>query len=66
MNFCIVFVRNLQAHKGKGILFDAASAAKTNLLKLIEGSKLDAEFCLELLLNMFGPNTLTKLAARKN
>lgn len=40
MNFCIVFVRNLQAHKGKGILFDAASAAKNNLLKLIEGSKL--------------------------
>jgi len=62
--FLKVFIKNYQNHKGP--LVEVSTAIKTALMGILSKSELSSDAAYELLQNLFGPNTLLKLAVRRN
>lgn len=63
-NFLRVFVKNLTSPKA--LLYGVSNEVKTSLMNLLKSMEVSSELALELINLMFGPNTLKKLAMRRN
>ena len=48
------------------MLFDVARTLKTSLIKMLEAAEITPDYALELIQKLFGPNTATKLAIKRN
>jgi hypothetical protein len=63
-NFLRVLVKNLSSPKN--VLNGVSVEVKTSLMGLLNSMKISSELALELINLMFGPNTMKKLAMRRN
>lgn len=63
-NFLRVFVRGLSIQKGT--LFDISKAVKASLIRMLEQVQIPAEQAMQLMQTLFGPNTSTRLAIKRN
>ena len=59
-----VFVRGLSIQKG--MLYEVAKEIKTSIIKMLELVQIPPEHAMQLLQALFGPNTATRLAVRRN
>lgn len=64
MNFLRVFVKNVQLQKNQ--LHQSAIDLKTTLQKFLEDTNISAEFSLQMLQTLFGPNTICHFSPKKN
>ena len=59
-----MLVKNLSSPKN--VLNGVSVEVKTSLMGLLNSMKISSELALELINLMFGPNTMKKLAMRRN
>jgi len=63
-NFLRVLVKNLTS--AKNLLNGVSVEVKTSLVALLNSMEISSELALDLLKTLFGPNTMKKLAMRRN
>lgn len=63
-NFLRVFVRGISIQKG--VLFDLCKEIKASLITMLEQVSISADHAMQLLQILFGPNSNTKLAVKRN